>query len=57
MLVKILFRIPCTCFFLAYCKDERYIYFSVYKKMFGSIDYTEEYGKIKIDDNYYWEEI
>ena len=34
-MTKILFRIPVTRYFLAYCRDEKYQWFSLYRKEFG----------------------
>lgn len=54
--IKILFRIPLTRYFLAYCKDDKYRYFSLYKKRFGFIVGSQN-STVKISDEYYWEEV
>ena len=57
MYIKILFKLPFTRFFLAYCRDDKYRWFSLYKKQFGYIEKSQQLDKIKINDWYYWEEV
>lgn len=51
---KILFKIPFTKYFLAYCRDGKYRWFSLYKKQFG---WAKNSKHIKISNEYFWEEI
>lgn len=54
--IKILFRVPLTRYFLAYCRDEKYRYFSLYRKRFGFIIGSQN-STVKINNEYYWEEV
>jgi len=56
-MTKILFRIPFTRYFLGHCRDEKYQWFSLYRKEFGRAYGSSKGYKIIDSDEYYWEEV